>query len=351
MRGTIRVSISILILIAIFEFGFGSTLVYAEAEKPKVALLTSLGMRRVELPFYLFFRRDYFRHYEEKLGEGFKKVFEERGYQVLVSHEADQYHLWRALHSADLKAVFWVSHAGGPTVADPQNDTGVIVDEWGFDMKDVFREIDPHIQFLGIVGCHSQKTMEQILNNAASTHSRKLRWIAFDKTIDAKKGLKKAIQEGLVYLNPLQTEDALPSSAGYQIKIIRTLPFDSEVDLQTYSQSDSQRFYPAVRVENHGRVLGVFPKGIPGKKQRLYVSLPLKPSSLSPQEFKLVMNAGDNYSKNNEKYNLGKFEISSSWEGGHWKAFSDSDGIPIGVSSYVFQFDGLLPHEQEWSVQ
>src|SRR4051812_1339911 len=62
-----------------------------------VVLLTSLDMASIRLPFYLFWKRPYYRKYESRMENAFRQYFESRGYSVDIEGDSTQADLWRVL--------------------------------------------------------------------------------------------------------------------------------------------------------------------------------------------------------------------------------------------------------------
>jgi len=310
------------------------SLAMAVAEKQRAVLLSSFDEKKLPAPFS-FFSKKLAECYKKKLERDFRNYFESRKYDVLVNHQANQYDLWSALHSPENVAVFWVSHSNFYQTKDGIYAQGFVVDDQGFDLKDIFREVHPNIKFLGVVGCKSHPVLDKILNSEnIKKDNVGFSWVAFSGKTDARKGLRKAIRLSEPYLNqPVVLagyHSSCPTKMGFPIVITRHFSDSDFID------------YPPLRIENHGKILGVFPSAKPGEAQQvLEVFLPESVAETSPAQFQLIATAGSRGQQLKKKFDLGELKISASWAGAQWRLFADQNGVPFGVSIHIYQYEGL----------
>jgi hypothetical protein len=332
--------LSPLLLTLVLNFGASSAHAWVpkgapEPERQTVVLLTSLDMSRVHIPWFLFFMRPYYEHYPQRLESAFREHFQNRGYNVVVQHDADQAVLWRALHYPGSVAVYWLSHAGDSGPQAPGLSGGaVIVDRNGYDVTPVFQDVHPNLRFLAVIGCDSQHVLEQQLHSGISENPD-LRLISFDHKVDAQDGLKRALEVGDRYLGlPSVRRGYEPECAtrqGYEVVVTRKLPCDNASEAKTF---------PAVRLENSGRVLGVFTATRGCRTQRLKTYLDESMGPVRAFELKLVEDSGTNAYMLPTDLELGELDFSEPWSGAQWRLFADSSGHAIGVTTHVYRYTG-----------
>lgn len=98
--------------------------------------------------------------------DAFRKYFTPQGYEVVIKHQADQYHLWKALHSPTTVALFWMSHGGwSERSCVGIGSQGMIADHRGFDVAPIFQEIHPNVRFLGVIACNAGSIIKHIFKN------------------------------------------------------------------------------------------------------------------------------------------------------------------------------------------
>jgi hypothetical protein len=296
------------------------------AEARTVVLLTSVNLTSVP------FRKEYWRTYHLKLEETLKEEFADQPFKIKTIHYAKQDDLWKVLHDPENIAVFWVSHGGyEPSNIVGISDFAVVVDEFGYDLAPIFNSVHPHLRFLGIIGCLTQKVVNFKPNPLIDV-------MTFDIKTNPMSGLEKAIARSKVVLRPellsVKPEIYCHEKKFLPVVISRTIPQD-ETNLR----------HPPVRIMQKDRVLGVFPTGFPGDIQFLEVELE------AGKSLNLSVSAGSNPMLKTDEISLGKFEFSAGNPRHFWKLFSLNIGIPIGVSTYAYDYVGMGVNEEEWQTK
>lgn len=249
----------------------------------------------------------------------FNHRFGDSGYQVRINQEADQSTLWKELHNPDNVAVFWLSHAGvgisnSAGIAAPN----IIVDRDGYDLAPVFREIHPNIRYVGVIGCNSEAVIEKIREGLPQNPS--LQIDAFDHKVNAKKALRASIETAKTWLRKHAADAVDPAlcvaRTGFKLDITR-----------------DQAVSRPIRIENQGITLGML-----GRDE---TAVTVHASSADTKGLKLVMDAGDAALSANPG-TLGRYTIAASGiSGGNWVLFANESG-PIGVTRYIYRFEGLV---------
>jgi hypothetical protein len=283
----------------------------ASENKGTVVLLTSLNL--TSAPFW----KEYWRTYHLKLEDKLREEFADQPYKIKTIHYAKQDDLWDVLHNPENIAVFWVSHSGfDQSQIIGIADFAAVVDEFGYDLAPIFQKAHANLQFLGVIGCLSEKVLKVKPNSIAEV-------VSFDSKIDPVEGLEKAMARAKEVLNPERKVKGLCEyKKVFPIAISRKIPLE-ETEIR----------HPPVRVMNGKKVLGVFPVGFPGDVQTLVVSLE------SIKNLNLQISAGSNPGLKIGEIGLGKFEFSTGNVVHTWKLFS-KNGVPIGISTYAFDYVG-----------
>lgn len=309
----------------------------AEPTQRKITLLTSIDVSKLKPPSWQFWRKSAYQDYEQRLEAQFRKKFTNRGYELEIRHHANQYDLWQALHSPEVIALFWVSHSTSQKGLRLGVQSAKIVDFEGVDVKSVFQETGPTLRFLGVIGCHSREAIQNfMISNEGNPVYPSLNWIAFDRKVEARRGLAKAIRASLPILETAketkQTRDKSPPQP----------PSPYKVRIERFSIEGKPARYPSLRIEDwKGRVLGVFPEMGPHQiSQTIEIQFALNPIS-SPAEMQLIATSGSTHLVPDQKVELGDLVFTGCWMGAHWSVFSDANHIPIGVNTRVYEYDGI----------
>ena len=293
-----------------------------ESNPRKVVLMSSLKLK--------FWNR----FFHKRIETIFKHRFKDSGYEIIIDHDGDQQRLWQALHDRQNIAVFWMSHAGASTSQSAgMGGMNVIIDKNFYDVAPIFKEIDPAIRYVGVVGCNSQKVIDNIIKNT----NPNLKIETFDHKVRAKRALRQAIVTAKDWLAshaeiPIDRERDCPVKTGITATITRTIPANA-TNLRS------------VRVENGNQILTVFAAGSPGETQTAEVHLPINTIAgfTNAATLKIINNAGD-APITATSIGLGTLDISA-YEKSHWSVFADKNGTPIGVTKNIYKYDGyLLPN-------
>jgi hypothetical protein len=188
--------------------------------------------------------------YPDKLEATFRAGMANSGYDIKVVQNATRYDLYGALHSSENVGVFWVSHEApisyvkGGLEIDPE-----LVDAQEADVKDVFKQINPGIQWVSLVACDSDLVINWLKSQGTQ---EPVPLQGFDKTVDANKALqqsmdlsKKTLADFLADVKDQSIAQANSSALGYPITIRRTL--------------NSVGFYPSVTVALNGAMIAALP--------------------------------------------------------------------------------------------
>jgi hypothetical protein len=302
----------------------------------KVLLITSLdGMRMARaLPWYLAFRRGYFRNYDLALERIFRDFFRARGFEAEVEHEADQSDLAAALRSPEYSAIYLVSHEAVYGTPLTGVSGGGVYDYEGYEITPVLSEIHPQLKALALVGCVSEPLIQSLQASfgAAGTNPD-LKLLGFSREVDAKKGLKQALRASLAHL----LDPSVPSAdcrlkQGYPIEFRRTCGATPG---------------PAMRIVASGDVVAVFARCQAGEVQLAQGFVESHGATVTAGELKFEFTSGSNvYGARPE---LGKLEISRPGQAADegWTAFSKPDGTPFGTTTHVYLHSGTLPSVSE----
>jgi len=298
---------------------------------PQVVLLTS-----VPEPVQKSIWRPKNWHLAAELEKTFRRTIENSGFRWKVVHNADQFQLHQELMDTTNIAVFWVSHAGdGDDSGKALGAENLIADKDANNVKEVFQQIHPHLQYLAVVGCGAESFVQDY--QKAGYFPANLHVMSFPKRIDAISGLKQALDQSVIDLNAAK----LPKGIGAEVLQLRLdierwtqlsrQAFDSTLPLklQPTRQLMLSRQIPldeksglsnAARVLMSGHLLAVFPAGKPGEIQHLSVPL----SSFGSE---ILFISGASRSRNLKIADIGGLEIDSSqFVPGKWKLFSR--GVP-----------------------
>lgn len=313
----------------------------AQADQQKIVLLTSINTRSLTS----IFGKSYFKSYVPKLEEYFRRKFESSRYIIEIVNQADQFHLWSALHDPRNVAVFWISHASaGPSGAGSQAliSTHQVLDYHGFEVTPIFEKVHPNLRFLAVIGCFTESAVGKLPTTSEidQTIDRPyLRVFTFNHKIEARKGLKQAIAQAKNILDIPEIRLGYPSQCttdpGYQVQVTRY-----------FNPAVPTAVRPAARIMMGPIALDAFPKsqtssGENPSPQSHLVFLPKLKNSLPD----LRLDVGDNGTLLNNRaatrvLDLGSLEIrlvqpsTTSLpppETMPWNLWKARNGKPIGV--------------------
>jgi hypothetical protein len=310
---------------------FQSNVLAQTVNKPQVVLLVSLDP--AFYPKGLAAILHNYKKYPEKLESIFRGSFDDSVYDIQVIQNATADDLYRVLHSPTTAGVFWVSHEAPISwnVTPGVQIDPLLVDEHEADVKSIFRDINPNVRWVSIVACQSNLVVNwlksQMQNDPIVSHSS-AELQGFDTTIDAKKGLRQAIDQSQDVLSAPAPSAPCLTERGVRITLTRTL---------SAANASGSVFFPAMTIENNGEIVGTFPEANidAGQVQTAQATVYLDPSVLS-----ITVNSGFDPGLVEVAFSLGSFTVSAASPLATWKVFAKPDGTPFGVTDEVLFFNG-----------
>ena len=289
----------------------------------------------------------HYKGYPRKLQATFTREMDLPGYHVVIKNDADSYDLYQALHSRENAAVFWVSHEAP---AHWSKTPGIaiqplLVDYEGADVKNVFTEISPTIRWVSLVACDSNQVINwlnsQEAAGGAADQGTERQIQGFPKTIDANKGLQRAIRKSLAILSKPAPAEASPDSAHPPGSMASTtVRMTRQLSAVGASQA---RIFPSLLIELQGKIVGAFPQAIlkPGEQQSAEQQIELTEEELShgAASLTITLDSGFDEAALPAGFGMGTFSAvaePSDTSGGtpalSWRVFAQSNGIPFGVT-------------------
>ncbi len=284
--------------------------------RPKVALLVSLDPEENRPPLR-------FKSWDinEKLENKFRKELKEMDLELVVKAFATQDTLYSLFKDEDVKAIFWVGHAGFAEGAIGSSTS--IIDYKNRNLEAVFQLIPPHLKYLALVGCRGQKFIDLWKTKGWPELNSSLRTFAREKKTDARVGLRKALDH---FKDTLKNSDYM--------------------ERETKLTCEKKKFFKvkATRLSQTGNALSpilLFQKGrLANVNTELETTaeeleLLLEPG-ITKSDYKLILNTG--YTSSLPKdYEIGELQFEKE---GLWKLFAKKDGTPIGIGTRIYQFIG-----------
>jgi hypothetical protein len=252
---------------------------------------------------------------------------------VRVLFDAEQTNLWNEIHDPNNEAIFWVSHSGELPESAGVASNGIILNSRGEDISAVLASSrpGPGLRYVGIVGCRSKKFVDSLKWNEKYPN---LVVQAEAQKVELFKALKKSIATAkIILMRPAVYSNAmtsLPSSSSSLI-VLRKVPITASIDAMA-----------SVRIELKGKVLGVFPPGIPGEIQSMQIGLPETTES-EAASIKFIANSGI-YALAPESPNpaIGDIQIADKTGKLRWNVLR-MNGKPLGVTQHVLIFSVTTP--------
>ncbi len=307
----------------------------------RVVLLSSL-----DTPKIWYHSKDW--EIEEPLEKIFLKHFKKSGYEIVIKEKVDQETLWKELHNPENIALFWVSHAKEQTqLTDGISNDAAVVDYYGNDVKDLFKNVHPNMKFLSLVGCNAESLINNYKSSGEYSNNPNLRVHSFDKKIDARKGLRKSIKASAkslgFYKNTFGKGGQIYSTPEVQNSFssnIACLAKEEvfEISIERYTNQAG----PSVALKINSKILTMLPKSAAGELNNYKFFVP---SSLikSPSDLKITIDSNQFYSS--ERIELGEFTITPVNFLGKWKLFAKKDGTPIGITKNLLRYSGEIPSQ------
>lgn len=286
---------------------------------PKVAMLISLDPDENRPPLR-FKSWDINEKLEKKYRKGLKKI----GAELVVKTFAEQSDLYSLLNDEEVKAIFWVGHAGftegqyGPITS--------IIDYNGRNLEAVFQMIPPHLKFLGLVGCRGQKFIDLWKTKGWPENNNSLVTYSREKKTDARVGLRKAMKK---------LKKVIKENPNFLVEENKITCVEKElVKVSVRRSSRTNKPLSSALLMQKNKVVAVLPaaEGIEQVRE-VFLNEAVKKSDL-----KLVLDSGYT-SLVPDSYEMGELEINAQAE---WKLFAKRDGSPIGIGTNIYQFKGQI---------
>jgi hypothetical protein len=313
--------------------------------RPNVVLLSSL-----ETPKIWYHSKKW--KIEKTLNKIFYKRFKKSGLNIIIKEKVDQETLRKELLNPKNIAVFWVSHAkDNQDITSGVSSDAAIVDYYGVDVKDHFKNIHPNMRYVGLVGCNAKNLLQEYRDEGHYSNNKDLLIHSFDKKVDARIGLRKSIRKSAKQIGKLKKRLlATPRVIGYasvfdefnDSKACMSTQKGFKINVTRELKEDS----PVVAIKAQDKILHVFPQGKAGDIQNaeVYIQAPL--AEISRNTFKITVDT--NLFSNMTKLYLGNFDFNADWNG-DWKIFAKRNGIPLGVSKNLYRYKGQTPTSEDLS--
>lgn len=321
-----------------FILSFIFICINALASTPNVVLLSSIDTPRIWYHSQKW-------EIEQSLELIFKNRFNDSGYNLVIKSKVDQHTLRNELSNPKNIAVFWVSHsAGGSTISDGISSKSAIVDYYGKDVKDLFKDIHPNIRFLGLVGCNAKSVIKEYEDKGYYNDSSSLKIHAFNKKVDARVGLRTSIKKSASQLGEIDKRFLSYPKIYSTPSVVESFNNDTsckklssgfKVNLTRHAHSDA----PAIAVKSQGNILALLPAIKKGQEtsQEFFVE---NTADTIHASFKFSLDSNIHYSP--KKLYLGEFDIQAAWDG-DWNVFARRDGEPLGVTKNLYRYTGKMP--------
>lgn len=315
------------------------------AQAARVVLLSS-----IHTPKIWFHSKNW--EIEDSLEKIFKNRFKDSGLEIVIKEKVDQNILWEELNNPENIALFWLSHSTNESIiASGINSDAAIVDYYGRDVKSLFTKIHPNLRFLGLVGCSAEGIISTFKEKGFYKNNPHLSIHSFSKKIEAKKGLRKAIEKSALSLGSFEKSFAKAGKVKTSKKILNEFMTDSscqlyskvlEANITRFTLNDS----PSVSISNRDQIIDFLPAQKSGETKHYKIFIPAD-NIKSNIDLKLIIDSNVFYSKN--RIDLGEIEVSGVNFIGQWKTFSKKDGTPMGITSNLLKFKGQTPSEDDFT--
>jgi len=283
---------------------------------------------------------------EKTLNKIFYKRFKNSGLNIVIKEKVDQETLRKELLNPNNIAVFWVSHAkDSQQISSGVSSDAAIVDYYGVDVKNHFKNIHPNMRYVGLVGCNAANLLKEYREQGHYNSNKDLYIHSFDKKVDARIGLRKSIRKSAKKIGKLKkrllatprvigfssvfnefnsNRACLETQKGFKVAVTRELTEDA----------------PAAAVKINNKILHVFASAQAGDIQNAEIYVQPNLDNINRNSFKVTIDT--NLFSGMKKLYLGDFDFSSSWNG-KWKIFAKRDGTPLGVTKNLYRFIGKTP--------
>lgn len=313
------------------------------ASAARVLLLSS-----VETPKIWFHSKDW--EIEDSLEKIFKNRFKESGLEIVIKEKVDQVTLWKELNNPENMAIFWLSHAADEKqLASGISSDSAIVDFYGNDIKSLFSRVHPNLKFLGLVGCNAQGILDTFNEKGFYKLNKDFKYHSFSKKIDARKGLRRAIEAAANHLGKYDKKFASIPRVKISQNMINSFSSNNlceqtskvlEINITRSTNSDS----PPVTLSVNDQVFEMLPE------QKANTTMHIKTylqATLIKSSNDLKITVHSNIFASKDRIELGDFEVQPVNFIGSWTTFSKKDGTPIGITSNLIRYKGDLPSDED----
>ena len=241
------------------------------------------------------------------------EYYQHRTNDIIIHHRASAVDLGHYLRSESTEKLFWVSHsANSKEIESGVQTEDIILDFYGNNVKDLFTNIHPNINFLAIVGCKAKSIIEGFEQAAHYSSHRYLDIYSFHKRTKLYGGFKKAMK---VSLGPNNQKGLLKIRNTTQVPVIKILIERSYTREPSLVSIGSKAY---VFNENESELEISIPRSV-------WDSLPTK-------NFK-----HKNIELGQKEYHLGELSISHPYY--FWKALTKPNGELLGTYQNLYLFD------------
>ena len=314
------------------------------SQKPRVVLLSSL-----KTPKIWYHSKDW--KIEKPLKNIFHQAFDETDYEVIIKERVEPGELREELLNPLNMAVFWISHAAGLSSSSSGISTkGAVLDIEPRNVASLFKDIHPNLHYLALIGCDGLDIINHFIDEGYLRDNINLKMTSFDRKIDARKGLRKAIRESEGILGDLKTykrrigrrnrvfkKNELFNSSQYIKDFYRNNICEQEEVIELTLTREVRKDTPASVVFLNGFPIHHFPKSSGEIEQSKNVKVS---STLFQLNNKISHDSLKDFSK--KRIELGRLSISSHYLDGDWDLFSTSTGRAIGISRNLYRFKGIV---------
>lgn len=283
---------------------------------------------------------------QKKLEGYFNHSYKNSGFELIIKHEVTPMTLRKYLKDPSVKGLFWVSHARGvEDLNTGVQNSGKIIDAFGNNVSDLFRNIHPNMKWLALIGCQTKSILESIKKDGFLDKNTSLSIHSFKKKVSAKRGMKKALFESAFILG--QRLQRSHRSKNKKNPVIKASPENLDFEFPVFIDRDllyvnlngsftNEIFEKPVvlRVDFGNELVGFYT--VTNRDFSYKIGLNLANfSGRKNRNLKVSLVA----KKKNDLSHLPEQISIENGEGGHaWKLFEDRNGRPVGVNTYLLLY-------------
>lgn len=258
----------------------------------------------------------------------FVERFSKSRFDLQIVPRADQQDLEKTLTSADVKAVYWLSHSAKEnSLTAGVSASSTIVDVHGNNVKHLFTTINPNIKMVAVIGCEARSVLEEFVNEGHYGRSSGLRFFATNNKVEALAALEAALKQTETYVSRLAPFE---SSAGRQTDWRRNDPL---FVLSFRRAGRAEDALARVRIELGKKVLAILPETSGDSQQVLKIPIfredLIGSSNLNIRIYKDLRDEDRSSS-------IGIISVADLNGSYSWNEFSNKDGTPLGQFQRLF---------------